>query len=207
MVTAKRVLNIIRYGIGERARDRKRAVKAQAREARFRSDQWTEKGDMARRKYASYDEYLAHQASKLERITERLHENEEEDFREFVSRFRSCAALAEVRSVLCLGARLGTEVKALHAAGHFAVGIDLNPGERNAYVLPGDFHHLVFPDGSIDAVYTNSLDHAFDLAKILGEVRRALRPGGIFIADILAGLKRASPQAPTRRHTGVARRR
>ena len=47
--------------------------------------------------------------------------------------------------MLCLGARLGTEVRALHNLGYFAIGIDLNPGVDNPYVLMGDFHKLVFP--------------------------------------------------------------
>jgi ubiquinone/menaquinone biosynthesis C-methylase UbiE len=51
----------------------------------------------------------------------------------------------------------------------------------------GDFHELQFADRSIDAVFTNSLDHAFDLDRILGEVRRVLRPGGLFIAEAMAG--------------------
>ena len=91
------------------------------------------------------------------------------------------------RTVLCLGVRLGTEVRALHSLGYFAIGIDLNPGEENPYVLPGDFHSVVFPDGSVDAVYTNTLDHVFDLDKMIGEIRRLLRPDGIFIADVLQG--------------------
>jgi ubiquinone/menaquinone biosynthesis C-methylase UbiE len=88
---------------------------------------------------------------------------------------------------VCLGARLGTEVMALHKLGHFAVGIDLNPGPDNEYVLKGDFHKIVFPDGSLDAAYCNALDHVYDLERVLAEVRRLLRPGGIFVADIIRG--------------------
>jgi SAM-dependent methyltransferase len=89
--------------------------------------------------------------------------------------------------VLCLGARLGTEVRALHELGYFAVGIDLNPGPNNPYVLPGDFHRIVFADDSIDAVYTNALDHVFSLDRVVGEIRRVLRPGGVFLADLELG--------------------
>jgi hypothetical protein len=71
--------------------------------------------------------------------------------------------------------------------GYFAVGIDLNPGERNPHVLPGDFHRIVFPTGSVDAVYTNALDHVFSLEQLVGEVQRLLRPGGIFVADLELG--------------------
>jgi ubiquinone/menaquinone biosynthesis C-methylase UbiE len=69
--------------------------------------------------------------------------------------------------------------------GCFAVGIDLNPGEKNKWVLPGDFHALQFADNSVDAVYCNALDHAFDLGKILSEVRRVLKNSGVFIAEIV----------------------
>jgi SAM-dependent methyltransferase len=187
VVTLKRISNILKYGVGDEARKRKEADRVKEREARFQSDLWAEDGDIASRKYGSYDEYLAHQASKFENIVDRLQETEDDDLAEFVDRFKGCAPLAEMRSVLCLGARLGTEVRALHALGYFAVGIDLNPGERNVYVLPGDFHNVVFPDGSVDAIYTNCLDHVFDLDKMIGEIRRMLRPGGLFVTDVLAG--------------------
>jgi SAM-dependent methyltransferase len=45
----------------------------------------------------------------------------------------------------------------------------------------------VFPTGSFDAVYTNALDHVFDLPLILAEVRRVLKPGGLFIVDLAYG--------------------
>ena len=86
-----------------------------------------------------------------------------------------------------LGARLGTEVRALMELGHLAVGVDLNPGAANQYVLHGDFHHLVFPDRSFSAVYTNTLDHVFDLPRLVDEIRRVLVPGGVLIADVVPG--------------------
>lgn len=188
MKTLKRLSNISRYGLGAGARARKRADKEKRRHERFHdSDLWEHGEDGARRRYASYEEYLDHQASKLDQIAPRLREKEDEDFAEFRRRFASCAALQGARSVLCLGARLGTEVRALHGLGYFAIGVDLNPGDHNPYVLPGDFHRIVFPDASVDAVYTNALDHVFSLEDVVGEVRRLLRPGGIFIADLELG--------------------
>lgn len=187
MVTLKRVRNILKYGLGEKAYQRKRAIKKKNREAKFRSELWQAEGDMSFRRYGSYDEYIAHQSSKLAKVSHRLDENEELHYNEFVSRLETCAPLKEKNSVLCLAARIGSEVRAMISLGHFAVGIDLEPGKANAYVLPGDFHRLIFADNSIDAVYCNSLDHVFDLGKVVGEVRRVLRPDGIFIADLLAG--------------------
>jgi SAM-dependent methyltransferase len=188
MKALRRLSNISKYGLGAQARARKQADKEQLRRERFHdSDLWEHREEGARRKYASYDEYLEHQASKLGKIAPRLREKENEDLAEFRRRFATCAALDGARSVLCLGARLGTEVRALHDLGYFAVGIDLNPGERNPYVLPGDFHRIVFPSGSVDAVYTNALDHVFSLEELVGEVQRLLRAGGVFIADLELG--------------------
>jgi SAM-dependent methyltransferase len=188
MKTLKRLSNISKYGLGAGARERKRVDKEQRRRERFQdSGLWEHGEDGARRKYASYDEYLDHQASKLDKIEHRLREKESEDFTEFRRRFATCAALEGARSVLCLGARLGTEVRALHDLGYFAIGVDLNPGDDNPYVLPGDFHRIVFPDASVDAIYTNALDHVFSLEKVVGEVRRLLRAGGVFVADLELG--------------------
>lgn len=183
----RRLGNITRYGMGERARVRKQVARDAARGAAFESEAWRRDKVVAQRSYDSYDEYLKHQASKLGQIEDRLHETYEADFVEFRRRFADCEPLREARNVLCLAARIGTEVRALHDLGYFAVGIDLNPGADNPCVLKGDFHHLVFPDGTVDAVYCNSLDHAMDLDKLLGEIKRVLRARGLFIADLLQG--------------------
>jgi SAM-dependent methyltransferase len=143
--------------------------------------------DIIQRKYVSYDDYIEHQSRKLDRIKDRLERNQEEALADFLCRFAACEPLKEVRNVLCLGARLGTEVRALHALGKFAVGLDLNPGKNNRYVLSGDFHSVIFADGSVDAIYTNALDHVYDLNRVVSEVKRLLWPGGIFIFDHLVG--------------------
>lgn len=55
------------------------------------------------------------------------------------------------------------------------------PAER-VRLAQGDFHHLPQPDASIDAAYCiESLCHATDLQRALGEVARVLRPGGELI--------------------------
>lgn len=183
----RRLANVARFGLGDQAREKKRLIKAETRQKTFESDLWERGDSLARRNYDSYEAYLRHQSSKLAQVSDRLLENEADDLAEFERRFALCDELKGCRNVLCLGARLGTEVKALHRRGIFAVGIDLNPGPDNSYVLVGDFHGLVFGDGSVDAVYTNAMDHVFDLDRMLGEIRRVLTPGGIFIADVLDG--------------------
>ena len=187
MAFLKRLTSTLFPGVRLRSKEQKWAKRMKARQKVFDSDLWSRDDDFAQRKYASYDDYVKHQSSKLDRIKDRLQGREDDDLAMFVERFQGCSALGDARTVLCLGARLGTEVKALHKLGHFAVGIDLNPGTDNQHVLPGDFHRVVFPDASLDAVYCNALDHVYDLDRVLGEVRRLLRPEGIFIADIIGG--------------------
>ena len=138
-----------------------------------------------RRHYRSYAHYVAHQRSKLALL----------DLSGYDVRFR--AALAERlraldvewsgAAVLCLAARIGTEVRAFHDVGAFAVGIDLNPGAANDLVLPGDFHRLQFPDGVVDVVYCNSLDHALHLDRVVAEAKRVLRPGGTALIEAMLG--------------------
>lgn len=189
MALLKTINNIIRVGFGVETLEEKRAQKSAARLDSFNSgDTWERNVGFASRRYESYEDYTKHQMAKLELVSDRLEETKEEDFQEFKRRFDGCGHLKSARSVLCLGARLGTEVQALQSLGLFAIGIDLNPGPENFYVLKGDFHHLVFPDGSIDAVYTNALDHVFDLSRVMGEIGRVLRPdGGLLVVDMLDG--------------------
>lgn len=145
---------------------------------------WAEsrEGDtFQQRVYRSYEDYLMHQKDKVKRL----------DLNDYDVKFRT--ALRErlenmdvdwpSKNVLCLAARIGTEVKAFLDVGAFAVGLDLNPGEENKYVVFGDFHNIQFPDNSVDVVYTNSLDHVFELGKVLGEVQRVLRSEGCFIVE------------------------
>jgi SAM-dependent methyltransferase len=134
------------------------------------------------RRYRSYDEYVSHQASKLG-VEGDLSVRDETFRRALSERLRGAPFASAGPSVVCLGARNGGEVRAFLDLGAFAIGIDLNPGERNPVVLTGDFHKLQFPDRCVDIVYTNSLDHALDLPRVFQEVRRVLRPDGVFIVE------------------------
>jgi SAM-dependent methyltransferase len=166
---------------------RRKAAKADARVESFASDIWQRETQFARRNYDSYDAYLEHQASKLDAAYERRVLKDEDEVAQFTESFRQIEELRGSRSVLCLGARLGAEVQALRNLSYFAVGIDLNPGKNNPFVHYGDFHALPFQDATVDAAYTNALDHVFDLDRVMSEVHRVLRPGGVFVADVLPG--------------------
>ena len=165
----------------------KNRYRTRQRRSKFESDLWAKEGSLAQRRYDSYDAYLDHQGAKLASISDKLRQAEPEDLAEFKRRFESCEQLPGRHTVLCLGARLGTEVRALRDLGYLAVGIDLNPGDKNPYVFYGDFHQLAFADASFDAVYTNALDHAFDLTKLIAEVHRVLQHDGILITDVVPG--------------------
>ena len=48
----------------------------------------------------------------------------------------------------------------------------------------GDFNRLEEADGSIDLVYSNSVDHAVDLDAFFSEHARVLKPDGLALYDV-----------------------
>jgi SAM-dependent methyltransferase len=147
-------------------------------------------GDVLRRDYASYEEYLTHQKQKLDEMIKLKGGFSNWDICEyrlkFYSRFRHLEKLLpRDAAILCCGARQGTEVEVLHDLGfHKAYGIDLNPGPDNRIVRQGDFMNLENADNSLDLLYTNCVDHAFDLDKMIAEHSRVLKPNGFLLYDI-----------------------
>jgi len=145
-------------------------------------------GPFSARKYESYDAYVAHQKSKLALLDGVLLEEYDREFvAQLGARLRKIDLVKPGASVLCLAARLGSEVKAFRALGCFAVGVDLNPGPDNRFVVVGDFHALQFADRCVDIVFTNSLDHSFDFDRVLGEARRVLKAEGLLIIEAAMG--------------------
>lgn len=162
------------------------------RERHNASSGWGEpqQASVRTREYESYDEYTVHQRQKLDEILkiggDLLANRVVAGYRrKFLRRFRPLSALLPRSAViLCLGARLGTEVEVLRDIGfRNAVGIDLNPGPDNPYVDVGDFQHLEAADESVDLVYSNCIDHAFDLDAFFAEHRRVLKPTGYAMYD------------------------
>lgn len=96
------------------------------------------------RAYRKYEDYLSHQRLKLGLMGD-LTEYDARFTDALRQRLAESGLIAKGMRVLCLGARRGAEVKAFQDLGCFAVGLDLNPGRRNRYVLYGDFHSLAFP--------------------------------------------------------------
>jgi len=182
-----RKLRELRDGGYEHARD-----KHPVREKHHGGGGWREPGgdSLRYRDYANYDEYLTHQVQKLDEMIKMrggFSNLEIAAYRlKFHQRFsRLPPDLSRSARIVCLGARQGTEVEVLRDLGYNnAYGVDLNPGPANALVRVGDFMKLEETDGSIDMVYCNAIDHAFDLNAFFAEHARVLQPDGYALYDI-----------------------
>lgn len=158
---------------------------------------WEGSGAFRARRYRSYEAYLQHQAAKLRTLKlDKYNTLFKPALLERIDDLEPLRSLPRGSTVLCLGARNGVECEAFIEKGFFAVGVDLNPGEGNRFVVNGDFHELQYADATVDVVFTNALDHAFDLDRIVDEIRRVLRPGGLFIAEIVRGSKDEGGREP-----------
>lgn len=152
-----------------------------------------ERAGIRRRDYESYEEYLVHQRQKFDEILKVQGGFRNRDVvvwrMRFYRRFRHLVGLVPPSGVIvCAGARQGTEVEVLRDLGfRNAYGVDLNPGASNPLVRQGDFHRLDNPTSSVDVVYSNSLDHAYDLATFFREHARILKPGGYVLYDVSTG--------------------
>jgi SAM-dependent methyltransferase len=137
----------------------------------------------------NYDEYVLHQASKLPNHLPEI-TAQDEDYEQIVyNRYINMPLTG--KTVLCLGARLGGEVRAFKRLGALAIGIDLNPGTNNPDVLYGDFHRINFSESLFDVVFCNSIDHVYYMELFLTEVLKVLIPGGLFLCEI--AIQKAGP--------------
>ncbi len=161
------------------------------RKKHFGEGGWAaEAGDLGfrYRDYASYEEYVEHQKQKIIEIMKayggfslRVLLRQRLDF---WKRFRVIDLPSDAK-ILCLGARFGTEVEVLRDMGYAnALGTDLEPGPENPYVVPGDFMKVDAAVGSIDMIYCNAVDHAYNLPDFFKEHARILKTDGLAIYDI-----------------------
>ena len=153
-------------------------------------------GGFRKRVYEGYEDYKKHQVAKLIHLEGGNWLTEYERKFEPVLRERLLrdGVVEQGNSVLCLAARRGAEVRAFLSLGCFAIGVDLNPGNNNDFVLHGDFHKLVFASESVDHIYCNALDHAFDLQAVIDEVARLIKPAGHVIIEMMKGSSEGKPQ-------------
>ena len=142
---------------------------------------------MLTREYTNYKAYIKHQALKGNQILDDYRNHGKFPIRTSVFRSEFAALIEDYDmksgTILCLGARYGEEVKAWQEFGFTATGIDLNPGKKNKYVVAGDFHDLNWPNESFDYIWSNSMDHALYLDRMLKEAHRVLKKGGLAIFE------------------------
>jgi SAM-dependent methyltransferase len=86
-------------------------------------------------------------------------------------------------SVLCIGCRNTAELDRFRAKGLEPVGIDLFAQGDGIAVM--DMHELRFDADSFDAVYaSHSLEHSYDLATVVAEIRRVARSGAVVGVEV-----------------------
>jgi len=132
-----------------------------------------------RRRGFSYEKYVEKQGNKIhnpekrEQLLRRT-EHRQRTFQRVFTRIKD-----HLRSgrVLCLGARTGCEIIGARRAGFKdSQGIDLHP--VGDLTIQGDWHDIPFENSSFENVFTNSIDHCYDLQKMIHEIRRVLKPKG-----------------------------
>tara|TARA_A100001011_G_C14269071_1_gene826132 strand:- start:226 stop:1503 length:1278 start_codon:yes stop_codon:yes gene_type:complete len=143
------------------------------------------------KEYIDYESYINHQKEKTSNTDKRkvwLNEEWDTKVASFEKEFRKLEAfLTPDKKCLCLGARTGQEVAALKNMGiEDAIGTDLIP--QTPHVIEGDVHNLDFEENTFDFIYTNILGHSIDPKKMIAEVERVLKPGGLFHLQIRTGL-------------------
>ena len=146
---------------------------------------------MIKREYEKYSDYIEFQSEKtLDPVKRKKWLNEEWRLKidGFKNEFNKLSNYLKPESrCLCLGARTGQEVVALNELGvKNVIGIDIVPNEP--YVVEGDIHNLKYEDESFDFVYTNIIDHSINPKKMVEEIERVLKVGGIFYLQIQLGI-------------------
>jgi len=130
-----------------------------------------------------YSNYLSKQKVKSSSpITQQsLLQKRANRIRIFADVFKSLNVDFTNKKVLCLGARMGEEVEALKNMGANALGMDLVP--YLPLVIEGDMNKLKMED-KYDIIYTNSMDHMYDVHMLMAGVHETLVNDGLFIAHI-----------------------
>ena len=132
------------------------------------------------------DPFEDHQASKLEKMFGHIKNLDMKIELETIAHFSRKHNYHHFKgkSVLCVGARLGGEVRGFMQLGALAIGYDFNPGKRNAWVVYGKGAPMQFANQTFDYVFTNIIDHITNLTSYFAEVHRVLKHLGIYIMAV-----------------------
>jgi len=138
----------------------------------------------------NYQNYLDHQKFKFDFYKKDLSETFEVRVNDFINNFKKFKIKCnDIKYTLCLGARTGAEVCAFRKLNFFSIGIDINYPKNSPYVMYGDFHYLDFPNETFDIVYSNCVDHIYDLKLFINEAKRVCKKDGLIIFDLQKGKK------------------
>jgi len=129
-----------------------------------------------------YDKYVETQKIKtVDYLNSRKRDRQYNDIKNrFSNRNEYLLKYAKFGKVLCIGAKTGAEVQAFNELGFEAIGIDLV--ECKPYVIAMDMMDMKF-NYKFDIIYTNAIDHAFDVVKFIKEIKNNIVELGIVVID------------------------
>lgn len=116
-----------------------------------------------------------------------------------IRRWQKSGLLDSSTPSLSIGPRWLTEVRffrdVMGLSSH--KGLDLFSADPEL-VLVGDMHQIPIEDESQQLVFIkNTLDKSYDFRRVIGEIRRVLRPGGILVIDQVCGYGICTPLTRT----------
>ena len=155
-----------------------------------------ENKNLLERKLFSYKFYLFHQKLKTFFRLQKLKDSYDTHLKKFENEFKNIEYL-EVKKILCIAARLGAEVHALRNLNYDAIGIDIFVTKNNKYVHYGEFEKIPYENKTFDAIYTNSVDHIFNIKKTVNEIDRVLKKGGYLLINLMKGIDEGHDMAGT----------
>ncbi len=174
-------MSLPRLGIRTRARAAFRAVRDLPHRRRARA--------LAGTAPSGYDDYIDVQVRRT--LAKRLNDPGA-GARVLADELVRAGALGAASEVLCVGCRNAVELDLLRERGvGSVVGIDLVSQRHDILVM--DMHAITFADASFDAVYaSHSLEHAFDAARVVAELGRVVRPGGVVAVEVPLGAPKST---------------
>jgi len=146
---------------------------------------------MRKKTYTDYNQYIEHQSKKndLNAVIDFHTKNWDKITKNFEIRFKRLNFVKDTenksdKKTLCVGARAGQEVQGLINCGYQSIGIDVNPMKGYEHLVKkGDAHHTNFEDNTFDVIYTNVIDHIYNLPLFIKECNRILKNDGYMIFD------------------------
>ena len=155
-----------------------------------------ENSNLLEKKMLNYKFYLFNQKLKTFFRLGRLRSSYDTHLKKFEEEFKNIDFLG-VKKILCVAARLGTEVHALRNLNYDAIGIDIYVTKNNKYVHYGEFEKIPYEDKTFDAVYTNSVDHIYNIKKTVNEFDRVLNKDGYLLVNLMKGIEEGHEMAGT----------